>query len=615
MTRQRRRLGNKYCIVPALLCLVAGATAYADPLQYDLKLDKTGDSALDATLHDVSQLANLRDVPPDSMFALVDRARGDGERLKTALESYGYYHAALNIQVAGHAVGDLAAFAAMDSAPAGTVPVVVGIDKGPLYHLRKITIDGALPDGMAPALDLHEGDAAVAASVLAGRDRLQAALRREGYAFATVAAPVAYADDDAHVLDVSFAVHAGDKAKIGALSFPGAKNLNDDFLRRVADIKKDELYTPVAVDRARSNLLALGVFSSVSVRDPEKPAADGTAPLTIDVTEKKPRSVSLSANYSTDLGTNFAVTWLHRNLFGNAEQLALAASATGLGGNAVDGLGYDLSARLTKPCIWGCGRTLEIALAAVKQNLDAYDQTAESIGATVGGPLSPFWTVHAGLKLTYDATQQYGIARDYQLFALPLGATYDDTGAGLALNDPLQGYRASLSVTPVVSVGTKDLIFAQLQASGSAYFNIFGDGRSILALRGLVGSMQGAASSDLPPDQRFYAGGSATVRGFRYQSIGPTFAGGQAAGAASVDALSVEWRQRVYGDFGVVGFIDAGQAGSSSLPFDGTVEIGAGGGLRYYTPIGAVRLDIGVPLTTVPRNDSFQIYLSLGQAF
>jgi translocation and assembly module TamA len=601
--------------LPVLLCLATGISAIAEPLRYDLKLGKTGVTALDDTLNDVSLLVSLHDAPPDSIFALVDRARSDNDRVRTALESFGYYHAALTIQVAGRDIGDLDAFTTMNQPPDGAIPVDVTIDKGPLYHLRAITIDGTLPAGMAAALDLHQGDPAVAAAVLAGRDRLQWALRREGYAFAKIDDPIADADDDAHVLDVSFAVHPGDKAKIGSLSFPGAKTLNEDFLHRVAAVEKDELYTPDAVDRARRNLLALDVFSAVSVRDPDKPADDGTAPLTIDVTEKKPHSVSLSANYSTDLGTSVAVTWLHRNLFGKAEQLALAASATGLGGNAVDGLGYDLSARLTKPCIWGCGRTLELTLAAVKQNLDAYDQTAESIGAAVGGPLTPFWTVHAGLKLTYDETQQYGTNRRYQLFALPLGATYDDTGAGLALNDPLRGYRVSLSLTPVVSVGTKDLIFAQLQASGSAYFDLFGDGRSVLALRALVGSMQGASSSDLPPDQRFYAGGSVTVRGFRYQSIGPTFSGGEAAGAASVDAVSVEWRQRVYGDFGVAGFIDMGQAGSSSLPFDGTLAIGAGGGLRYYTPIGAVRLDIGVPLTTVPRNDTFQIYLSLGQAF
>ena len=71
----------------------------------------------------------------------------------------------------------------------------------------------------------------------------------------------------------------------------------------------------------------------------------------------------------------------------------------------------------------------------------------------------------------------------------------------------------------------------------------------------------------------------------------------------------------MWGDWGFAAFADAGQAGEASLPFDGKFAIGAGIGLRYYTPIGAVRADIAVPLTHVPQNDRFQIYISLGQAF
>jgi len=596
-----------------LLLFAAGSGSAAAP--YSLHLAKTGDGALDGAIKDASLLSSLHDAPPETLLALVDRARSDAGRMKTALESFGYYQAVVTITVAGRDIRDLNAFVAMDSQPEQTMPVEVAIEKGPLYRLRRIGIEGGIPAAAASALELKAGDPAVAAKVLAGRDRLLSALRQDGYAFATVAAPVAYADDTAHVLDVSFAAGAGRKANIGTISFHGLKDVNEAFLRRVLELESGNPYSPDKIDRGRRNLLALDVFSAVSVRNPETPEADGAAPLNIDVTERKRHSVAFSANYSTDLGTSASASWLHRNLFGNAEQLSLSASATGLGGSAADGLGYDLSLRFKKPCIWGCERQLELALSAVKQKLDAYDRAAESLGATLRGALTPQWSVNAGVNLTYDETTQSGSDRHYQLFAFPFGAAYDNTGAGLAVADPLHGYRAGLTLTPVVSVGSKDLLFAQLQASGSAYFDLSGNGRSVLALRGLVGSLQGASSLDLPPDQRFYAGGSATVRGFRYQSIGPAFANGEPAGASSVDAVSLEWRQRVYREFGVVGFIDAGQAGKGSLPFDGTIQIGAGTGLRYYTPIGAIRFDIALPLTTVPRNDSFQIYLSLGQAF
>jgi translocation and assembly module TamA len=125
----------------------------------------------------------------------------------------------------------------------------------------------------------------------------------------------------------------------------------------------------------------------------------------------------------------------------------------------------------------------------------------------------------------------------------------------------------------------------------------------------------GGSNLELPPDQRLYAGGSATVRGFAYQSIGPLFADGRPVGAKSVDAGTVEFRQRIGDDWGGAAFVDAGQASASGAPFNGEVRVGAGIGARYYTAIGAVRLDVAVPVTRVRGGDAFEVYIGLGQAF
>jgi translocation and assembly module TamA len=140
-------------------------------------------------------------------------------------------------------------------------------------------------------------------------------------------------------------------------------------------------------------------------------------------------------------------------------------------------------------------------------------------------------------------------------------------------------------------------------------------GRSVIALRAMAGKALGASQFDLPPDQRFYGGGSATVRGYRYQSIGPLFPDGKPAGGTSVDAASIELRQRLFGDFGAVAFVDAGHVSESGGPFKGKLHVGAGAGVRYYTGIGPLRVDFAVPLTDVPGNDSYQVYIGLGQAF
>jgi translocation and assembly module TamA len=138
---------------------------------------------------------------------------------------------------------------------------------------------------------------------------------------------------------------------------------------------------------------------------------------------------------------------------------------------------------------------------------------------------------------------------------------------------------------------------------------------SVIAIRGLVGSVQGATDFDLPPDQRFYGGGSATVRGFRYQSIGPQFVDNTPIGGTSIDAATIELRQRLWGNIGAAAFIDAGQVAEGSAPFAGRLEEGAGVGARYYTAIGPIRVDLAVPINPIPHGDSFEIYLGLGEAF
>jgi translocation and assembly module TamA len=130
-----------------------------------------------------------------------------------------------------------------------------------------------------------------------------------------------------------------------------------------------------------------------------------------------------------------------------------------------------------------------------------------------------------------------------------------------------------------------------------------------------VGKAFGADLFSLPPDQRFYAGGSATVRGFRYQSVGPQFPSGRPTGGTAISAGSVELRQRILEHYGVVAFVDAGQVTADGSPFTSNWRVGAGIGARYYTSIGPIRLDVAIPVNRQPHGDAFELYLGIGQAF
>jgi translocation and assembly module TamA len=128
--------------------------------------------------------------------------------------------------------------------------------------------------------------------------------------------------------------------------------------------------------------------------------------------------------------------------------------------------------------------------------------------------------------------------------------------------------------------------------------------------------MVGASRDAIPADERFYAGGGGSVRGYPFQSVGPV-EGDEPLGGRSLFELSTELRIKVTDRIGLVAFLDGGTAFETTSPdFSEDLRWGTGLGIRYFTPIGPFRLDVGVPLNRRPEiDDSFQIYVSLGETF
>jgi translocation and assembly module TamA len=572
---------------------------------------------LEPVLRESSLLVTLQPAGRIAPFTLVQRAQEDDQRLKAVLESAGYYAGTIRITVAGKAAADPALPATLEALPPESdTTVVIGVSSGALYHLGKVELRGQLPAREREAFPLRSGQPAAAALVVDAQSGLLAALQEDGYAFARVDLQPAIIDDSNRALDVRFDVTAGPQAHLGTLAFHGLQDVNESFVRGALELHSGDQYKPSAIESARQTLAALGVFSDVSVRAVDTSMPRETVDLVFDVQERQMHTVTLSAAYFTDRGASVSAQWTHRNLLGNAEQLDLLASATDIGGTASNGVGYDLSATFTKPRFLDENQILAIALSAVKQDLDAYSQTAQTLDASVRRKLSAFWSGSAGIAIAHDEVTQEGVTRLYQLVSLPMTASYDSVHLSSPLSDPDRGYRGTVSVTPEVALGhTGNPVFVILEASGSAYFSLTDSGGTVVALRALIASIQGASSLDVPPDRRLYVGGSGTVRGFRYQSIGPRFPDQNPIGASAVDAGSVELRQRIDEDWGATLFVDAGQAGTTSVPFTGDLNVGVGLGANYYTPVGAIRASIAVPVTQYDNRDSFEIYIGLGQAF
>jgi translocation and assembly module TamA len=641
----RFNLPRMWALVLLALCYATRAHA-ADPQPYKVDLAPTGDSSVDATLRATSDLIALRTSAPVSPFGLIARARSDIDRLKTVLESYGYYRSNVTVQINGMGLNDPTLGQALMALPKNKdARVAVAFELGPLYHLRNVPIDGELPQSAQGILSLEPGAPAVAASVLAAGARLLSALQDQGYAFAKVDPPVAYEDQAAPVLDVTFHVEAGPRVRIGDIRLEGLQRMREKLIRRRLTLRTGEQYSSSAIERARQDLLGLSVFASINVHVGTAVDGTGGVPITFQFHERPRHLVTINAAYSSDLGGSGGVTWSDRNVFGNAEQLNLSASLTNVGGSATTGLGYDATAKFIVPDFGHRDQSLQFALGAVRLFLQAYDQTATTSSVTLTRKLSKFWTVSAGVSTAEEqilqnqpyfcptngigvlgacappgVIVQNPVTHDYTLVSLPMSVSYDSTNLRSPLDDPTHGMRDSLSVAPTRSLGQTSATFLVTQVKLATYFDLehligTAPGRSVLAARALAGLASGAGQLSLPPDQRFYGGGSGTIRGYRYQAVGPQFADGTPIGGTAITAGSLELRQRIGMSWGAAAFVDGGQVSASLRPLASSFYVGIGTGLRYYTPIGPIRLDIAVPAKHYPNPDAFEVYIGLGQAF
>lgn len=590
---------------------------------------------MDDTLEATSDLRSLRNSAPVSPFGLIARARSDMDRLTTALESFGYYQCAVVIKINGMSLKDPGLAAALSALPKDSdARVEIGFTLGPLYHLRRIDVDGELPGSVDArrTLGLTAGDAAVASTVLAARARLLGVLQEQGYAFAAVEPPVAYEAADAPVLDLGFRVSAGPKVNIGEIRFEGLRRVHESVVRKRLMLRTGDPYSPAAIERARNDLLGLGVFGQVSVRIGTAADSSGGVPITFEMRERKRHAAAVNAAYSSDLGGSGGIKWSDRNLFGNADQLNIAASVINLGGSDTTGVGYDTSAKYIKPDFGRRDQSLQFSVGAIKQSLQAYDQKALTGGVTLNRKLSSVWSASVGIVTAEEQINQESIAHNYTLVELPVTLSYDSTHLSNPLEDPRHGIRASVNVAPTLAIGRPNAMFVISQVKIAGFLDLHDlistdPGRSVLAARALAGIAQGAGELSLPPDQRFYGGGSGTIRGYAYQSVGPKFVSdGTPIGGTAITAGSVELRQRFGSHFGAAVFADAGQVSASLRAVPDEFRIGVGLGLRYYTPIGPIRLDVAVPTkrhsvtVTMPAprvitDDAFEIYIGLGQSF
>ena len=170
---------------------------------------------------------------------------------------------------------------------------------------------------------------------------------------------------------------------------------------------------------------------------------------------------------------------------------------------------------------------------------------------------------------------------------------------------PRRGYSWSADVRGAAALLVSDTTFIRAETTGRAAWPLGEKARALFRLQ--AGGMAVGDFAELPTTERFFAGGDRSVRGYKYQSLGPTDESGENTGGRYLLTGSVEADYLIWKKWGAAVFIDAGNADDEFPP---NLEVGAGAGLRWRTPVGMLRLDFAHPFSN--SDDDLRIHISIG---
>jgi len=582
-----------------------------DPVNFTLTLNESSaDPDLKEALENSSRLFQDKDKPVSGDLGLTIKARDDRDRLLAALYEQARYGGTVAVKVNGQDIDTLPPDPVFpDGAP---VPVEITVTPGPVFTLGNVNLKGDAV-GRRPDEYLKSGARADSTLIIKAGEKIVEDLKEEGRPLAKLVERSVVADHATNTVDVTIAAEGGPVAPVGTVTVNGTKTVDPTFVADYSRLNGGKPYSPEALRKASDRLRQLGVFSSITIKQANELAPDGTIPMTIEVSEGKQRYFGAGAQYSTTDGFGLQGYWGHRNLFGRAESLRLEGSVSRIGETTdVGSLDYSAGLLFAKPGAFGPASTFNASLKAQLLDPDAYKATIFTGAAGATFELSDTDTVSAGGELSWaDVEDAFG-KNEYLTAAIPIEYIRDTRDNKL---NPTTGYRASINAKPSYEINGQSF-FSSFEGSAAAYVGLGAENRFVLAGRlgaGVIAGGDGLAS--IPANRRFYLGGGGTVRGYSYQEISPRNGDNEILGGRSYVNGTVEARIGITDTIGIVPFIDAGTVSAKTAPDFSDIRAGAGIGLRYNTPFGPIRLDVAVPLNPYPGGTKYGIYAGIGQSF
>jgi outer membrane protein insertion porin family/translocation and assembly module TamA len=519
------------------------------------------------------------------------------------------------------------------------VDLTVTVSEGEPVRVADVALDGfgvldeADLSRLREQLPLQAGQPLDRQLAVASRERTLNALRDGGYPYAEVAIE----EQEAGPRQTRLVLHAtpGPLAYFGPIEIAGQSSVGEYVIRRKLTYEPGERFTRAKMRESQRNLYGLELFEFVNIESREDRATQPTQiPTRVTVAEGKHRRVTLGAGYGTEEHARARLRWEHLNFFGGARQAGFEGKWSSLD----RGIRLDL----TEPYFYGPHLSLRFEGQGWQAREPVYALNSVGGRAILRHQSNPQtqWSVsllseYQRSRIDNEALEDFTV-RD-ELIALgldprtgqqegTLGAIVFDAGRNTTNNllDARRGYVLNARLEQAGKWLWGDFHYWSALVEGRHYFPI---GRlAVVANRIRIGTIDafGDVESDVPFYRRYFLGGAASLRGWGRFEVSPLSGFGLPIGGHSMLEGSSEIRFPVWGKIGGVAFVDYGNVWPGSWDLDvGDLRYSAGPGLRYLTPIGPARVDLGYQLNPIdnlrangePQKRRWRVHFSIGQAF
>ena len=570
-------LTTRLCLLLALLSACAGSWAEEDASATESGPRVTVDFRIEGlTEPELANAYNWLGYVAEDQRGRLDYARlrtlhdGAEKSIGKALQPYGYYAPEISSELRGGPRDYFARYR---------------VDPGEAVHWAapEITIEGAGSDRLDEIIALapRVGRRLRHAEYDAFKARALSLLREAGYLDVRAIRTELKVDTARHQSVAVLTFETGPHWQFGAVRFSGSDTIREPVLHRYLRFKAGDSFSPQALLDTQFALDDLDYFTDVEITPLRDQAEAGRIPVQIALTDNKARRDDYGLGYGTDTGARLTAATEFRRLNSSGHKLRLAVRAS----EKISGL----SGEYRIPIGSVPAEFLSFSGAAEIDNL-AYGSSRDyRLGTALNRTLGNWKRVYylRFHRSIFDFTE----GEDNAVSLLTPGVTFSRQW----LDDPAYA-RLGLSLL-VDTHGAQqgllsDATFVQVRGVLKGALPLARKGRLLTRVEFGATSVQGF--TDLPPDERFFAGGDQSVRGYAYQSIG---AGrddnGGVIGGRYLNVFSIEAEHNIIGSWGAAVFADAGGIGDIPTP---RLEYGVGAGARYRAPFGSVQIDLAHPL-------------------